>query len=358
MSTSFPASFPASFSALHTSYALWVGIIAIWLTVLLILAMVSLRIAMNRKKRDEAKFLAIWHPLLSNPSDNLAETVIPLLSAGHYLYFLKLWNALVRTTSGDRREDMLDIAYALGCEQYAKKLLEHGNRTERLLAILTLAHLRDLSAWELLTIQTLHADSVTSINAFHALVQIDAEATARQLMPLLLARIDWPITHIASILQAEQSTFMLPLLEASNKIKSSHLIRTLRLIEALHIALPQTALRQLLDETNNAETIIGALRITNDASLLPYIRICLNNPDWRIRVQAAKALGRIGEYSDVNRLIPLLADTSWWVRYRSTQALVNMPFLSVNEITLLQNNLSDRFARDMLRQVTAERKPS
>tara|TARA_R110001599_G_scaffold171353_1_gene362088 strand:- start:74783 stop:75835 length:1053 start_codon:yes stop_codon:yes gene_type:complete len=350
MSTSFPA--------LHADYALWIGMTAIGLTLLLILVMTTLRIILNRNRNIEAKFLAIWQPLLSNPSANLAETIIPLLPAAHYLPFLKLWNKLVRTSTGERREDMLDIAYALGCERYAKKLLTHGDRTERLLAILTLSHLRDISAWDALATQTLHADSVTSINAFHALVQIDPDTTAHQLMPLLLARTDWPITHIASILQREQSTFMQPLIVAANEIKSTHLVRTLRLIEALHIALPQTSLLQLLNESNNVETIIATLRITNDVSMLPRIRVFLRHADWRLRVQAAKALGRIGEYSDVNRLIPLLADSYWWVRYRSTQALVNMPFLSINEIAVLQTHLSDRFARDMLSQVMAERKSS
>ncbi|MNN48196.1 hypothetical protein D3C81_1626630 [compost metagenome] len=69
-------------------------------------------------------------------------------------------------------------------------------------------------------------------------------------------------------------------------------------------------------------------------------------------------LGRIGEHPDVNRLIPLLADAEWWVRYRAAQSLVGIPFLSMAEIELLRNNLSDRFARDMLGQAIAERQTS
>ena len=57
----------------------------------------------------------------------------------------------------------------------------------------------------------------------------------------------------------------------------------------------------------------------------------------------------------MNRLIPLLADAEWWVRYRAAQSLVAIPFLSMAEIELLRNNLSDRFARDMLSQAIAER---
>jgi HEAT repeat protein len=77
-----------------------------------------------------------------------------------------------------------------------------------------------------------------------------------------------------------------------------------------------------------------------------------------VRGQTAKVLGRIGEHSDVNRLIPLLADAEWWVRYRAAQALVGVPFLSMAEIELLRHNLADRFARDMLAQALAERHSS
>ena len=57
-------------------------------------------------------------------------------------------------------------------------------------------------------------------------------------------------------------------------------------------------------------------------------------------------------------MIPLLADVEWWVRYRTAQALAGMPFFSATELELLRNNLSDRFARDMLGQVLAERTAS
>jgi HEAT repeat protein len=122
----------------------------------------------------------------------------------------------------------------------------------------------------------------------------------------------------------------------------------------LKLALPHATVVRLLDEANDVETIIAALRVSNDVSLLPIIRTYVGHDDWRVRVQAAKVLGRNGEHSDVNRLIPLLADAEWWVRYRAAQALVGMPFFSKAEAQLLSGNLSDRFARDMLVQVLAE----
>lgn len=330
----------------------------IGLMLLLALMLVYLRVSLDRRAQTERAFLAIWRPLLLSSLHSSVCAVLPMLAINHRIYFLKLWNNLMRTASGEAADNLVSIAYSVGCDRFSRRLLRYGNRVECLLATLALGHLRDHPSWDLLVTQTLAADSVTSINAFQALVQIDAESTAEQLMPLLLAREDWPIAHVATILQSAQSAFMQPLIEAATEIKSSHLVRTLRLIGALHLAVPQTTVAQLLEPANPTEIIIAALRISNDAGLLLHVRAHLTHADWRVRVQAAKVLGRIGEHADVNRLIPLLADAEWWVRYRAAQALIGMPFFSIAEVELLRNNLSDRFARDMLGQVLAERRPT
>lgn len=334
----------------------WIGIAAVGLTLLLALMMVYLRIALNKRVQEERSFLAVWRPLLLSSLHSSVSATLPMLAVRDRIYFLKLWNNMMRTASGEAADNLISIAYAVGCDYFSRRMLRYGNRVECLLATLALGHMRDHASWDLLVTQTLAVDNVTSSYAFHSLVQIDAEATAQQLIPLLLAREDWPIAHVAAILQSAHSAFLLPLLEATAEIKSVHLVRTLRLIEALHLAVPQSTVLRLLDKRNEIETIIAALRITNDAGLLNPTRTYLSHADWRVRVQAAKVLGRIGEHADVNRLIPLLADTEWWVRYRAAQALVGMPFFSVAEVELLRDNLSDRFARDMLGQVLAERR--
>lgn len=342
------------FSNPHFSFVFWIGIGAIGVAAILALAMICLRMSLQRAHRDEQDFLSIWRPLLLSSLQSSVPAVMPALRVRHRVYFLKLWNELMRTASAESFDNLVSIAYAIGCDHFSRHLLRHGNRVECLLATLTLAHLRDRLSWELLVTQTLSTDNATSINAFHALVQIDAEATAQQLTPLLLARDDWAIAQIAAILQSAHGAFMFPLIEATAEMQSAHQVRTLRLIEALHLPLPQATILRLLQQATGIDTLIGVLRIVDDVSLLPHIRPYLRHTDWRVRVQAARVIGRIGEHSDVNRLIPLLADVEWWVRYRTAQALAAMPFFSAAEIELLRNNLSDRFARDMLGQVMAE----
>jgi HEAT repeat protein len=80
----------------------------------------------------------------------------------------------------------------------------------------------------------------------------------------------------------------------------------------------------------------------------------LAHPDWQVRVLAAKALGRIGDRSDVDRLVALLADREWWVRYRAAEALLELPALTRADLEALRASLTDRFAADMLSQAMAE----
>jgi hypothetical protein len=85
------------------------------------------------------------------------------------------------------------------------------------------------------------------------------------------------------------------------------------------------------------------------------VRALLAHADWQVRVQAAKALGRIGERGDAARLVALLGDAEWWVRYRAAQSLVELPALSQADFDAVRAGLTDRFAVDMLAQVLAEK---
>ncbi|HTH44257.1 MAG TPA: HEAT repeat domain-containing protein [Oxalicibacterium sp.] len=336
----------------------WIGIAASGLAALLACVFLSLQAARKRSSQEELAFLTLWRPLLLGSFHSAVPAALPLLESVHRLHFMKLWNQLMRDSNGDAANRLRAIAYAVGCAPFCRRYLRNGNRIERLLATLTLGQLHDEAAWDALVNQSMADDHLTSLHAFQALVRIDADAAAQQLTLLMLARRDWPVAQLASILQPAQSAFLHPLIETMQDTRAAHMPRTLRLVEALRFALPQASIRQLLDTTDSKEVLIGTLRIINDAGLLPQARTYLKHEDWRVRVQAAKLLGRIGEHADVNRLIPLLADAEWWVRYRAAKALAGMPFFSRAELELLRNNLSDRFARDMLGQVLAERNAS
>jgi HEAT repeat protein len=101
--------------------------------------------------------------------------------------------------------------------------------------------------------------------------------------------------------------------------------------------------------------MVAALRGVLQPDTIDDVRALLAHHDWQVRVQAARALGRIGERADAQQLLALLADPQWWVRYRAAQALVDLPALSRQDCKSMCAALTDRFAADMLAQVLAER---
>jgi len=309
----------------------------------------------RQTSRDELGFLTLWRPLLLHPARATMPAVLPMLETRHRLFFLKLWNQSMRNADAGAADGLAALARAVDCDRFCRRMLLRGERVERLLAALTLGQLRDHAAWDSLVNLTMSADGELSLQAFHAMLRIDAEAAASQSTPLLLARHDWPVAQLAAMLQPVQGAFMQPLVAALAETRAAHLPRALRLVEALRLPLPQAAVLPLLQEAHDTNVLLGALRLVRDVGLLPYARPHLRHDDWRVRVQAAKALGRVGEHADANRLIPLLGDAEWWVRYRAAQALAGMSFFSSAELELLRANLSDRYARDILGQVLAER---
>jgi HEAT repeat protein len=43
--------------------------------------------------------------------------------------------------------------------------------------------------------------------------------------------------------------------------------------------------------------------------------------DWRVRLKASEAIGRLDLWRHADRLTPLLDDPVWWVRFRAEEAL-------------------------------------
>ncbi len=105
---------------------------------------------------------------------------------------------------------------------------------------------------------------------------------------------------------------------------------------------------------DDVEVLIAALRIAADPRLRSFVLNLARHENWRVRMQAARTLGRIGQPNDIVTLIDLLSDREWWVRYRTAQALASLPFLDRTQLQALADAAADRFAGDMLRQVLAE----
>jgi HEAT repeat protein len=333
--------------------AYWTGIAALFLTLLLAAQIVRLRVALRRRERREARALARWRPVLNAAIVGARPDALPRLPRAERLHFIKLWVHLQASLRGEASVALNEVARRLGLEHDARAMLARGPRTDRLLATLLLGHLRDRDSWDTLRGLAGSPDVTLSLSALWALVRIDPHAAAAYLTPLFVERDDWAMSHVAGILKEASAPVADVLANLLPALPTHRLPRALRIAEALRIALPEDLLAGAL-AGGDVDLVTAALRIVATPGLRDRARGLLAHPDWQVRVQAAKALGRIGDASDVDRLVVLLADREWWVRYRAAQAIVDLPWLGRSELAALQAGLGDRFAADILAQVIAE----
>lgn len=343
-----------TFSDPYLTLAFRIGIAAVILTMLMALMIVYLRLNLRRNLRLEAEFIALWRPILLEAISEDALQRVPVLSGRNQLFFLKLWNYLQESLRGSANDKLNELARRLHCDVAARNFLEKGNRSERLLAILTLGHLRDEASWDDLALQVAKPDSLASIHAARALIKIDPLRGTEWLLPLLLERRDWDITQIANFLGEARQAFWLQLTKNILKVDQKQWTRALQLADALHLQLPVKSILFILRNTKSVHTLVAALHLASDAKLLPAVRYYWQHSDWQVRVEVARFLSNYGDENDIPLLQLLLHDEQWWVRYQAAQSLAKLPFFGPQQLGALSKKTADVLAIDMLSHVLAE----
>jgi HEAT repeat protein len=339
------------------------------LTLLLLVVVLLMRGALLLRERRRKKFLAVWQPILVNAVD-IATSDLPRLARRDLVEFLFLWNHLQESLLDESKDHLNQIGKALSVQHAALRLLRRGNLRERLLAIVTLGQLRERAAWDQLLTIAQREGALLSVPAARALVMIDPTKAVPELIPLLMTRADWPPSRVANILQIAGADVISDkianaalnyALEESEQHANSYGKRAtsdpaqlVRYLELAYNVAAVPAVRTIAELSHDPEVLAACLRLFKSAEDLPVVRECLSHEDSCVRVQAAVALGRLGEDDDERRLVPLLSDREWWVRYRAAQALSRLPHMREPKLKTIQAAQSDPFARDILAQVMAE----
>jgi len=347
-----------TFSDPYIQFAFDIGLAAVALTLVLVAVIIRLRLKLRKSQRLEEAFIDIWRPILLQAISSEVMPDLPELPASSQGFFLKLWNYLQESLRGVANERLNEVALELGCDVAARALLKKGNRAERLLAILTLAHLHDRKSWDALVAQANAVDSLASIHAARALINIDPLAGTSLLLPMLLQRRDWGIAQLANFLGAAEEAFLLQLSKNILQMDKALWNRALQLAEALHLQLPLESMRYIIEHCDSTETLVTALRKADEPALLPLVRNYLQHTDWRVRVEAAGFLGRFGDTEDTKTLKAGLEDAQWWVRYAAAQALASMPFFGTVQLLELRACTHNATALAMLDHVLAEHQVS
>lgn len=338
----------------YVALAFDTGLIALGMTMVLLVVIVCLRLRLRHTDRRENLFIARWRPLLMGAIAEPDLPALPVLHRRDHVYFLQMWNYLQESLRGSAGDRLNAVARQLHCDEAARQLLQTGSRAERLLATLTLGHLRDQHSWAALAALALSADRLASLQAARAMVKIDPLMATEYLLPQLLTRSDWDLTQLASFLSDARQALWLLLTKNILDHDEAHWPRALQLIVALRLELPASVMRTMLQRCASAETLILALHAASDLSLLSAVRRYQTHPDWRARAEVANFLRRFGQTEDIPVLQRLLQDPQWWVRYRAAQALASLPSIGRNALLAWRATAPDTLGKAMLDHVLAE----
>lgn len=312
--------------------------------ILLLLSILLLRVLRLAKERRRQAVTETWRPLLAQCVVEVPETLPPLKPRDH-IVFLYLWNHCYESIRGEARAQLIELARRMGTDRVAKQLLHTRRLRRRLLAIVTLGHLQERSAWNELAV-ILEADNAfLSLVTAKALLNIDAQAAIPLLIPVISRRHDWSPLKVVAMFDAVNpglaaETIAIAASQAHPQI-GARLIRHLAATQSPQ-GLPP--LRALLQRGTPPDDILSACLFLfgecSDPRDVAIIRAHIFHPTWYVRLQAASALGKVGVEEDEALLIKLLDDEHWWVRYRAAEALSKLPWMTPEKLAELCSGLS------------------
>jgi hypothetical protein len=337
----------------------WTGVGVLAVALVMLVVVLTLRIALLFRRRREHRFIETWRPLLMRAVEELPQS-LPRMDAADRVAFLRMWNHLQESLRGEATANLNRLLVACGLEDFAESLLVSRSISRQLLGVTTVGHLRRPGLEDTLRALAREPHPPLSLAAGRAALQIDPARNLPWFISVFMEREDWPLAKVASILSSQGvDAVTAPLIEAIESVAGSPnpggaLARLLQLLEIAHAARAAPVLRRILRDSSDERTIAAGLRALQDPRDLPIVRQFASHEAWIVRVQAAQALGRMGAAEDRKLLAQMMSDRHWWVRYRAAQALVALPSVAPGELEKIRAVLPDRFAADALRQAMAE----
>ncbi len=335
------------------AFAIWVGLAVTVASVLLLVAVLVIRQLAQRRERNHLRAVTFWRGVLVEAMQVVPGRA-PALPAGDMTGFVEAWNELHDAPGAADSPGMLAVAEQVDLAPKLERMVEHGRFHDRVMAIIALGYLRSASSFDRLAGLIDDASPIVSISAARALMRIDPQRAVQQVVPQIVSRHDWVDGGIAQMLneagpEAVKDELGAAALRANDEVAS-------RLVRFLAGVSPEAAapvIGRILAEPHDEHLVSTCLQVLADVRDLDKARPLLTHDRWHVRMHASAAIGRLGGADDAEALLPLLADPQWWVRYRTAQALQHL--LAAERLTQVRDAQQDRYARDILTQVMAER---
>ncbi len=322
----------------------------------LMVLLLSVRIRAIARRKRIAGLVSRWRAIFTGTA--LARPPVAVARSDAFTV-LNLWNDFhrVNVQAGGIADDVLDAAArANGFDRLALYLMGK-NAGSRLVALTAIGYLRLPSALECVIGSTEDELGDISLAAYRAAVRIDS-AHMGAFAQAILEHGEWRPRNVEQILrelgpQAITAWIARAAAGATDE-QLPGLIRYFVLCEPSGI---RPALEEILTRRPDAGVLAAALRALLaivEVRDRPMILRLLRRSESFVRIAAIAALVPVVADEDRELLEDLMADEDSWVRYRAAQALISA-FPQQGRNGELERESADRFARDALKQVLAER---
>jgi len=282
---------------------------------------------------------------------------VPNLPRSRQLWFLLQWNRTQLQLRGAARERMNRALLALGMDRQALSLLR-GRVRGKLIGLTCLRHLADPAHWQAVQPLLMNRNMIVSLAAAQTLIAMDAARAMQLILPAAVTRADWALPRLVNLCQqAGEQAVTLPLLIA---LTGSEDPRRERLIPLLVHGDPRHAApwaRARLEENAPPEQLQVALRclceLGDPRDRARLIR-ALQHENADVRLAALQAVHKQARSDDSQVFMPLLGDSSWWVRQAAADNLATLPGVTAEQLQSLLAKVDDRYGRDALLRAIAE----
>lgn len=330
-------------------------IIVVILSLLIFILITIKRILLIYRAYRKTRFLNLWRPLLAETVVSIPQH-LPALEHKFVHDFITEWNTLYIKLSGNAHDNLVALAKRYNIKEVAIKMLVSPHISIQLLGIVTLGNMQVSTAWPYIKNIADNKAFLISIVAYRALFQIDSDRAIEEVLPDLLDRTECPPTLVARLIKDNHNPRLCEILENSiPNASTAKLANIVRFLGAQRCENAAKIYNELLKQPVDDHIISLCLVEINHPSSIDLVRQFVDYPRWHVRVHAAHALGKIGGKEDLVYLLELLHDKQWWVRYRAAEAIINLPFISAEELQIIKNRLDVPSALEILEQVIAEK---
>lgn len=335
-------------------FAFWLGVAVALMTFLMLAVIIVMRQVVLHRERVHARAVEFWKPILA-PVAQAGSAPIPSLPDRELSGFLQAWNEVHEPLRGATTPHLTRVASEVGLEQRLYRRLVDRSFHTRLVAIIALGHVQNSDSFRHVESFIDDKNPIVSLCAARALMQIDPARAVSKFVPQIVRRSDWSQGSIASILhEVGADNVTRELSEATLQANAEIAPRLIRFLASVNPEAAAPIIRSTLLSSNDERLISTCLQVMSDRAHLDCVRPLLTHPRWHVRMQAAVTLGRLGVPGDEHRLIAILSDEQWWVRYRAAQALTRLSFITREDMLRIAQAQTDKYARDIIEHVLAE----